>query len=470
MNRVVVRGVAEDDARPGAWDARAAAGFTGALGQSRVEQHGDEVVALAGLGRRSQRGTTALRRAAATVARSFHAVEDLVMDVDLASFGASSTAEVAAVAEGIAWGGYRFRMTGAESYTSGTHAAIPRAHGAAGLEREGWARGEALGAAVNLARDLVNLPPSVLTPCAFAERSADLLRSRGLRVRIIHSDELRDGGYGGIVAIGQGSTNPPALLEVEAGEGPPELALVGKGVTFDSGGLSLKPAPAQMAMKSDMAGAAAVVGVLSLLPTLARGRSVVGVIPLVENLPGPGSVRPGDVVRLRDGATLEILDTDFEGRVILADALSRAAEFGPETIIDIASLTYAAQHALGDDFGALVANDDALAARVEQAGARSGDRVWRMPLQPELEAQIRSDVADYKNFPGVASARVSSAALLLSRFVGGIPWAHVDMAGPAFRPTADAGGAAGGTGYGVRLLAELIAQSRTTAVATNSTR
>ncbi len=461
MTPVIVRAVAAEEVSAAAWDARIADGFDASVGQTRVEQHGAEIVAVTGIGPRVQADPGVLRDAAVAVARRLRVADSgATLVVDLESFGtASPAAAAAAIAEGLAWGGYRFGMTGPDTFESATLPMLLSgdAEGHPAEVLQAWERGQELGRAVNRARDLVNLPASALTPLRFAEHTKEMLEPSGVRVRLLRERELRAGGYGGVLAIGAGSPHPPVLIELEFGTRAPDIALVGKGVTFDSGGLSLKSPDAQMAMKSDMAGAAAVVATFSMLPTLAPGCSAVAVVPLVENLPGPASVRPGDVVRLRNGATLEILNTDFEGRVILADALARAAEFGPSTIVDIATLTSAAQQALGDGFGALVATDDALASRLEQAGERSGDRVWRMPLQSERAEQIRSEVADYKNFPGVASARVSSAALLLSRFVGGIPWAHVDMAGPAFRAVADGHGAAGGTGFGVRLLTELVA-------------
>lgn len=458
MSTVVVRAMYADDVDTEAFTARRVDGFTGAIGQTRIEQSGDRVIALTGAGERSGVSPERLARAAAAIARrvcAAFAVSDgsdpVTLEVDIDSFAASADEEtVAAIARGIAWGGYRFRMTGETTFASRSLSArartsIPTA----------WDRGERIAAAVRHARDLVNLPPSVLTPAELARRARELLEPSGVRVVVRDAAELADGGYGGIIGIGKGSVHPPLLLELAVGDGPPECAFVAKGVTYDSGGMSLKSAEALMDMKSDMAGAAAVIAAFSLLPSLAPGRSFAAVIPIVENMPGAQAVRPGDVVRVRNGATLEILDTDFEGRVILVDALARAVELQPRTIVDLATLTYAARNALGDDIAALVATDDALASRLLAAGERAGDRLWRMPLQVGLHAQITSEIADYKNFPGVPRARVSTAALLLSRFVAGIPWAHVDMAGPAFRHSAGASGAAGGTGYGVALIAEL---------------
>lgn len=462
MSTVVVRAVYEDDIDTDVFDARRVDGFTGRIGQTRIEQSDDHIVGVTGVGSRDASSPERLARAAAAIARRVSAAfavseasDPITLEVDIDSFAASpDDGAVVAIARGIARGGYRFRMTGETTFTSRSLPARPRASSS-----DAWERGARIAAAVQHARDLVNLPPSALTPAELARRARELLEPLGVHVVIRDAAELEDGGYGGIIAIGKGSAHPPLLLELALGEGPPEYAFVAKGVTYDSGGMSLKSPEALMDMKSDMAGAAAVIAAFSLLPSLAPGRSFSAVIPIVENMPGAHAVRPGDVVRVRNGATLEILDTDFEGRVILVDALARAVEMGPRTIVDLATLTYAARNALGDDFAALVATDDALASRLLAAGERTGDRVWRMPLQADLNAQITSDIADYKNFPGVPRARVSTAALLLSRFVAEVPWAHVDMAGPAFRHTADALGAAGGTGYGVALIADLIRPS-----------
>ncbi|TFV80927.1 leucyl aminopeptidase family protein [Microbacterium sp. dk485] len=462
MTSVTVRGVWRDEVPEGNLDARLLDGFTGAIGQSRVEQAAGDVIAVTGLGDRERATAAGLRLSASAAARRIaaalpqhpEAAVSVALTVDAESFASTvdPDAALAAVADGLLAGGYRFRMTGARTFVSD---AVPVASGElSGVP--GWRRGSALGAAVNTARDLVNLPAAALTPADFARWAKESLEPHGVGVAVRDAEELVANGYGGIIAVGQGADNPPRLLELTVGDASPEYAFVGKGVTFDTGGLSLKSSDALMDMKSDMAGAAAVVAAFALLPALAPGRSFAAVVPLVENMPGPGATRPGDVVTLRDGSTLEILNTDFEGRIILADALARAAELHPRAIVDIASLTYASRHALGDEYAALVSNDDALAAEVVAAGDRSGDRAWRMPLQPELEYQIRSDLADYKNFPGVPHARVSTAALLLSRFVGDIPWAHLDITGPCYRHASDAFGAAGGTGYGVRLLAELV--------------
>lgn len=463
MRHVTLRALWTDDVEDGRVDARRLDRVVGGVGEVRFEENADgsELVALVGVGARHDASPEGLRRAARAAARRLSIAFPIAdganipgIDVDMSSFTSLVPPEAtsAALAEGLAFGGYSFRMTGEHTWESRI---FPAVAGPAS-DHEGWMRGTAIGLATSRARDLVNAPASALTPLKLAAWTEQLLVPLGVRVEVRGEKELREEGFGGITAIGRGSPNPPVLLELTIGAGQPECVFVGKGVTYDSGGLSLKGAEALMSMKSDMAGSAAVISAFALLPQLAPGRSFAAVVPIVENMPGPGAIRPGDVTVLRDGSTLEILNTDFEGRVILADALARAAELQPQTIIDLASLTYAAQHALGESYAALVSTDDALAAALMEAGARAGERLWRMPLQPELDAQIRSDVADYKNFPGATNARVSTAGLLLSKFVGNIPWAHIDMAGPCFRASAAPDGAAGGTGFGVALLTEFV--------------
>ncbi len=479
MNRVVLRGVWADDSGIGSgtgpdtgtgssFGARSIDGFAARLGQTRIEEVGGEVVCSTGLGFRASGNAAQLRLAASAGARRVsqalptgsaeRASVDLV--VDLVSFfdrGAGpAEAQRSATLAGASEGGYEFRMLDSMTLRSSSLKVSIRQPDGGATHAPPFEL--ALARAVAHARDLVNLPASALTPTLFADRAAELLLPLGVSVARRDAAELEAQGFGGMTVIGKGADNSPVLLELAFGEDAAECTFVGKGVTYDSGGLSLKSADALMDMKSDMAGAAALVAVFSVLTQIAPGRSFRAVIALVENMPGPKSVRPGDVVVLRDGSTLEILNTDFEGRVILADALALAAESHPAAIVDLATLTYAAHHALGSRYAALVASDERLTEALTDAGSRSGDLVWRMPLQPELEEQIRSDIADYKNFPGKAEARVSTAALLLHQFVGGIPWAHIDMAGPAFKTSADAFSASGGTGFGVRLLTEFIAR------------
>ncbi|PDQ35831.1 MAG: hypothetical protein B5766_03770 [Candidatus Lumbricidophila eiseniae] len=464
--RVTIVGVWQESLDSFPSDAWFVDGFGARIGETRVEAGTDGSILYVGLGSAMEPSLGAIRRAGMAagrklveslprVIRADSLVKPVVATSSFHTEQLPTPTVLSAVAEGLSYGGYRFRLLPdlEQSSLTPTYTVDDRV---TGHDLTAWNTGLLVGSAVNTARSLVNMPPSLLTPEAFAQRMISLVTGSAIQVRVRDEDELTAEGFGGILAVGRGSHYAPKLLELRYGNGNPDLAMVGKGVTFDSGGLSLKQPDALMTMKSDMSGAAAVCAAFSILPTVAPDRSFVGIIPLVENMPGARAIRPGDVVELRSGHTIEILNTDFEGRVILADALTRAAEFFPRAILDMASLTYAATHALGDNLAALVTNDDAFSSLIEAAAAASGDGVWRMPLQPDLAFQIASDIADFSNFPGSRSARVSSAALLLSQFVpAGTQWGHVDMCGPSWRDHVSRWGTSGGTGYGVRLIIEL---------------
>lgn len=318
--------------------------------------------------------------------------------------------------------------------------------------------------AVALAATLTNARANQLTPTNFAERAKQIAASHGLGFRATETAELRAQGYGGITAIGQGSAEPPVLVELwysgTGGPGPEPprgaIALAGKGVTFDSGGLSIKPAAGMYSMHTDCAGAATALAALCAVAELGCETPVHIAIPLVENLPGPQSIKPGDVVRMRNGSGLEIIDTDFEGRVILADAVSLLAEHEPRAILSLATLTYQIVVALGPDIAGLFSRDEALAARTIEAADRAGEALWRMPWATRYSAQLRSSApgAELRNHPLHDSGRAITAALFLGEFAPEpVPFAHIDFAGPAVRPTADGPVA---TGYGVRTIVELL--------------
>jgi len=269
---------------------------------------------------------------------------------------------------------------------------------------------------------------------------------------------LEKDGLRGILAVGSGSVQEPCLLRLEYRAKKPRAAvvLVGKGVTFDSGGISIKPAAEMAEMKHDMAGAAAVVAAMRAVAEDQPPLKVVGLVPLVENLPSGTAVRPGDILQMANGLTVEVDNTDAEGRIILADAMAYAAHFNPDIMVDLATLTGACRVALGNELAGLFANDDALAAQIENLGRRTGDRVWRLPLLPEFREHLRSEWADMKNSGGRVGSLPSSAAFL-ERFVPeGVRWAHLDIAGVAHLPRGHNGLPAGATGFGVRLLLALL--------------
>lgn len=310
---------------------------------------------------------------------------------------------------------------------------------------------------VNLCRDLVNEPAAAKAPMAIAERLAAIASAGGLAVEIWDSARLSDERMGGMLGVGQGSDRPPALLKLHYRARRPKakLALVGKGIVFDSGGLSLKPADMMEAMKDDMAGGAAVAAATIAIASLGLPIEVISFSAFAENLPSGSAQRPGDVLEARNGKTIEVLNTDAEGRLVLADALALAAEAQPDLIVDLATLTGACKIALGPRIAGVFGNDQPAIDRVLAAGAAGGERLWPLPLPADHRPMIDSDVADMKNTGQGRYGGAIAAALLLNEFVGEVPWVHLDIAGPAFLDKAEQYLPKGGTGFGVRTLIEL---------------
>jgi leucyl aminopeptidase len=318
-------------------------------------------------------------------------------------------------------------------------------------------RAEVLAEAVCLVRDLVNTPPSDLRPADLAEE-ATATAVTGVKVEVMDEKALKKGGYGGIVGVGQGSSSPPRLVKLtyRHPRAKAHLALVGKGVTFDSGGLSLKPADAMITMKCDMGGAAAVVAATRAIARLKLPIAVTTWAPMVENMPSGTAQRPSDVLKMYSGKTVEVLNTDAEGRLILADALARACEDSPDLLVDVATLTGAVVIALGHRTSAIMANDDELRAHVHGAAGRAGENMWPMPLPEELRAGLKSAVADIANV-GERFGGALSAGIFLKEFVAdGVKWVHLDIAGTAFNESEPHGYTPkGGTGAAVRTLVQL---------------
>lgn len=316
-----------------------------------------------------------------------------------------------------------------------------------------WAELEAL--AVRRAREWTNAPGDVMMPERFAETAIEICSGSEMRVQVYDQKALHEQQFGAILAVGQGSNYEPRLVDLRYRHAGARrsVALVGKGITFDSGGLSLKSPTAMAAMRMDKVGAAVVLAVMSVLPDLGFPVNVRALLPLAENMVGPAAVRPGDVVVGRSGVPITMVDTDFEGRVLMSDALAFAAEEAPDIIIDIAALTYQVVVALGDDIGGLFTNDDALADRIQGAGADSGEQFWRLPLAQSYMDQVVVD-GGVKNHPESDVGRAITAALFLEQFVPkGVAWAHLDITGPAWRGPSSSPGA---TGFGVRTLLALL--------------
>jgi leucyl aminopeptidase len=325
------------------------------------------------------------------------------------------------------------------------------------LLRLGASRGAVIGEGVNFSRDLSNAPANDLYPEVLASRARSMARGSGLRAAVLGKRELQRLGMGAMLGVGQGSDRPPCLIVLQyrpRKQAAKTLALVGKAITFDSGGLSIKPAKGMEEMKFDMSGGAAVLGAMQAVARLALPLRVVGVIPACENMINGLAMRPGDVLRSAAGKTIEVVNTDAEGRLVLADALHYAARFKPDYVLDLATLTGACVVALGTRVSGMVTNDRDLGKLVFEAGERSGERVWELPLYDEFIEATKSQVADIKNSAGRFGGAITAAAFL-SHFVSGTRWCHLDIAGTAWSER-DAGYfAAGATGFGVRLVADL---------------
>ena len=309
--------------------------------------------------------------------------------------------------------------------------------------------------AVMFARDLVNTPARDKSPEEIARLAAEMAGPLGLRMVEHDREALERGGFGGVLGVAAGSGRPPRLLEIwHEPEGAEKLAvLVGKGITFDSGGLSLKPASGMETMKTDMSGAAAVLGAMRIIARRGLGVRVLGLVPLTDNMPGPLATKPGDVLTTRNGKTIEVLNTDAEGRLVLADALALGVERNPDVIVDIATLTGACMVALGLGIAGAMGNSEELVKRIVELGAPLGERFWPLPLPEDYRKQVESPIADMKNIGGKWAGALT-AGLILSEFAGDVPWAHLDIAGPR---TADEDHyhSQGATGFGALTLAAL---------------
>jgi leucyl aminopeptidase len=308
--------------------------------------------------------------------------------------------------------------------------------------------------AVFLARDLVNEPPSVATARFLGEQAARVCRGRGMSVEVWGKKKIESMKLAGLLAVNRGSQEEPRFIRIHykpAGKSKKKVALIGKGITFDSGGLSLKPSKSMETMKLDMAGGAAVIAAMSCLPKLGMEIEVTGYVPTTDNLPGHDAQKPGDVIHYLNGKTIEVLNTDAEGRLILADALALAAQEKPDYMINLATLTGACMVALGSQVAGLFSNNQPLADALLRGAAETGEKLWQLPLVKEYRESIKSSVADMKNIGGAHGGAII-AALILQEFVADVPWAHLDIAGPAFAEGDNLICPKGGTGFGVRTL------------------
>jgi leucyl aminopeptidase len=320
----------------------------------------------------------------------------------------------------------------------------------------GLADGQALAAGVSLAKDLGNLPPNVCTPSYLAEQALALGKTHQFKVEVLERDALEKLGMGSFLGVAQGSEEPPKFIIMQHLKGKKEqkpVVLVGKGITFDTGGISLKPGSEMDEMKYDMCGAASVLGTFKAIAAMNLPLNVIGVIPTCENMPDGRATRPGDVLTSMSGLTIEVLNTDAEGRLILCDALTYVERFEPSAVIDVATLTGACVIALGHHASGLFSNNDALAAELLQAGEVALDRAWHMPMWEDYQSLLDSNFADMANIGGRAAGSIT-AACFLARFAKKYDWAHLDVAGTAWK----SGKEKGGTGRPVPLLTEFLVQ------------
>lgn len=319
-------------------------------------------------------------------------------------------------------------------------------------------RGRIIAEAANWTRTLADTPGRDLPPQEFARRAAEMAEQFGLQVESLNVDEIKARGMGGLFGVGKGSDEPPALIviryEPEGASASDELwAFVGKGITFDTGGISLKHGLDMYEMKTDMAGGAAVLGALRAIAQLKPQRRIVGIVPSAENMPSGRALKPGDIVKTLAGHTIEVIDTDAEGRLVLVDGIAYAKELGAQRIVDLATLTGSIVVALGDHRTGLFSNHDGWANEVRAAAERAGEPAWRMPVTDDYKKRIESDIADFKNYGGRPDA--TSAALLLSKFAADTPWVHLDIAGTSWYDDPQPYAPQGSSGTGVRTLVEL---------------
>ena len=420
-------------------------------------------VIVVGLGPRRGADADPVRRATSSAVRRARDLGAASVAVSMPD-GVPARERAQAVVEGALLGTYRFdRYLKEKSDKVVESLAVVEPDGRQrAATREGIRLGEITASAVCLARDLVNEPANVVTPTYLAERAQELASEGGVALTVLDRAECADLAMGAYLGVAQGSEEPPKFIHLTykpKGRARRTVAVIGKGITFDSGGLDLKTADGMLRMKTDMSGAAVVLGIFQALPRLKLPVEVHGLIPATENMPSGTAQRPGDIVRAMNGLTIEIGNTDAEGRLTLADALSYAVKtFKPDEMIDLATLTGAVVIALGQGISGVFANDDDLSRRLLGAAAGAGERMWRLPLHDEYKDGLKSDVADLNNVSAQRGAGAIVAGLFMREFTSGTPWAHLDIAGTAFAERDHALGPKGGTGVAVRtILNHLIA-------------
>jgi len=433
-------------------------GFTGKVGETYVLPTGrGPVTILVGTGDPAQVTASSLRRSAAALARAASGFESLATGLAVVP-RVDRKAAAQAVVEGLSLAHHRWTELKTQKGTPPKLATVALVSSVPAATKQGVARGEATARAANRARDFANMPPAHLPARVFADRAVAIAKESGLEVEVYNKDQLKAMGCGGIVGVNRGSVEPPRVVRLSYAPGgataaTPHLALVGKGVMYDSGGISLKPSDGSHAMmKADMSGAAAVLATMGALRDLRCRTKVTAWLMCTDNLPSGSALALGDVLTMRNGKTVEIHNTDAEGRLILADGLSLAVEAKPDAIVDIATLTGAMLRALGDGMAGVIGNNQGIVDQLLAASGRTDEKLWQLPLERDYRHALDSFVADMKNVGGEAGA--ITAALFLDEFVGSVPWAHLDIAGPMWSYSDNGWLQKGATGYGTRLLIE----------------
>ncbi|MDQ6910250.1 MAG: leucyl aminopeptidase [Actinomycetota bacterium] len=439
-------------------DYLAARAFRGSVGEALAVPADDRTTIVAiGMGPRQGMSAETLRRSTAAFVRAtWHDAEATTTILAAVPEGIDPAEAGQSVAEGGALAAYGFTRYKGSPKPCRLETLTFVGKGA--KARRGLERGARIAAAVAMARDLVNEPAGAMTPARLADVASELAARDGLDLTIWDETRIAKERLGGLLGVAAGSDEAPRLIELVYD--PPgaraTVALVGKGITFDSGGLSIKTAEGMESMKTDMSGAAAVLAAMSTLRTLAPKVKVIAIVPATENMPGGRATKPGDVLTIRNGKTVEVLNTDAEGRLVLADGLSLAVEAGVDAIIDVATLTGACVIALGRKVAGLMGNNEAWTDQVRAAAARAGEAVWPLPLPDDYRKSIESDIADVRNISTDRYGGALTAGLFLKEFVGDVPWAHLDIAGPARSDSEDGYVHKGGTGMGVRTLVEAV--------------
>ena len=420
-------------------------------------------IALVGLGKHQEFNLDKLRGAYASVIRHLRGmgVKQAATELNLNLLAGKKDQVVQAAVEGALLGLYQYtpyKTVGREDLKEMDELNIIASAEDFALVESNVNKARIIADAVCFARDLISAPSNEMTPSILAQKACEVARRKKVSCRILDKSKLKKMGMNALLAVASGSHEEPKMIVLEYAGGKKKdapIILVGKGLTFDSGGISIKPADKMDEMKTDMSGGAAVIGAVMAAADLQIPLNITGIIPATENLPGGSAYKPGDIIKSYSGKTIEVLNTDAEGRLILADALAYASEFKPEAVIDLATLTGACIIALGDDVIGMLGTDDNLKKEINSAAQNSGELVWELPLWEQYHELVKSDIADYKNSGGRPAGTISAAAFL-SKFVGEHPWVHLDIAGPAWTTKDKPYIPKGAAGVGVRLLVEFL--------------